>query len=185
MSTTKTTIDPQAIRDTVAAVEENPALAQVTFQVNSEWIGRFQARSATGPFEQAGAPDSTRSRTYEFESDEPVALLGDDAAASPGEYVLQALAACYAVTFAANAAVLGIELEKLHLELRGEFDLHGFLGMDKSVRSGMQGLDVAVRIDSPNATRQQLGDLVRTVEERSPIRDTIANAVPVRTTMVD
>lgn len=176
-------VDVQGLRDVVKAVGERPDLAHVTFSVSSEWGGGMTTRSCTAPFRQAGEIESTRTAKHTFASDEPKALLGTDAAASPGEYVLQALAGCYAVTFAANAASQGIELDSLRFDLEGDFDLHGFLGLDESVRPGMQALRVTVHAESANASEEQLEDLVRTVEARSPIRDTLVAPVNVETVL--
>jgi len=175
----------EQIQETVEAVTANPALAKVSFTVHSDWTGGFTARSRTGALIQAGKPDASRTVSFTLDSDEPPALLGQDSAASAGEYVLKGLAACYAVTFAANAAAQGIELESLHCDLEGDFDLHGFLGLDPAVRPGMQELRVKVSAESPNASRAQLEELVETVQQRSPIRDTLANPVPVVTTLAD
>lgn len=179
------TVDVQRIEDTVKAIEESPQLANVSFTLHSDWAGNFRGNSRTGVFRQAGSVDETRTVQFELDSDEPPALLGDDSAPSAGDYVLKALAACYAVTFAANAAAQGIELESLHFDLEGDFDLHGFLGLDETVRPGMKELRVTVSAESPNANREQLQNLVETVQERSPIRDTLANPVPVRTVLAD
>ena len=177
-------VDTEAIGEVATAIGGNPELAKVSFSVRSDWDGGFRGKSKTSAMCQAGA-EVKRDVSFDFASDEPPALLGQDSAASAGEYALQALAACYAVTFAANASVQGIELSSLHLDLEGDFDLHGFLGLDENIRPGMQSLNVKVRIESPDATPGQLRDLVRTVEERSPIRDTLANPVPVTTELVD
>lgn len=120
-----------------------------------------------------------------MESDEPAALLGTDQAASLGEYVLQAPTACYAATFAANAAVRNIELDSLRLEMRTDFDLHGFLGLDNSVRPGAQEVRVAVYATSSNASQEELRELTEIVQQRSPIRDTLASAVSVKTILVE
>ncbi|MEX1140950.1 MAG: OsmC family protein [Thermoleophilaceae bacterium] len=174
-------VDVDGLKEVVQAVGDRPELAHVTFGVSSDWAGGMTTSSCTAPFRQAGEVEPTRTATYSFASDEPAALLGTDAAASPGEYVLQALAGCYAVTFAANAAARGIQLDSLHFELEGDFDLHGFLGLDEKVRPGMGALRVRVALESPNASREELEDLTQTVEARSPIRDTLAAPVPVET----
>jgi uncharacterized OsmC-like protein len=176
-------VDTQALADTVAALRAEPALAQVTFTLGSEWTEGCRQRSTTGPVRQDGAEVESRTARYTLESDEPVALLGTDRAASPGEYVLQALAGCYAVTFAANAAVRGIELSSLRFDLEADFDLQGFLNLDDSVRPGAQEVRVQVHAESPNAGREQLEELTAAVQQRSPVRDTLASAVQVTTTL--
>jgi uncharacterized OsmC-like protein len=176
-------VDTEALAETVAAVEARPGLANVTFSIDSEWQSGCHQRAVTTDLVQDGAVVASREASYVMESDEPLALLGTDRAASPGEYVLQALAGCYAVTYAANAAARGIELSSLRFELQADFDLHGFLGLDKSVRPGASEVRVTVHAESPNASAEQLQDLTDTVQQRSPIRDTLAGAVTVRTSL--
>lgn len=178
-------VELEQIQDTVKAIQARPELANVSFSLQSEWTGGFCAHSRTGSITQAGEVDPSRTASFTLDSDEPEAMLGEDSAASAGEYVLKALAACYTVTFAANAAAAGIELTSLSLDLAGDFDLHGFLGLAPEIRPGMQELRVTVSATSPNASRVQLEELVETVQQRSPIRDTIANPVPVVTTLGD
>lgn len=177
-------IDTTALRQTMDAVHEQPGLAQVTFGLNSEWAGGCRQQATSSDVIQDGATVAGRTATYVFESDEPAALLGTDTAASPGEYVLQALAGCYAVTFAANAAVRGIELSALRFEMQIDFDLQGFLGLDKDVRPGAQQIRVDVHASSPNASTEQLQVLTEIVQQRSPIRDTLANPVIVTTNLI-
>lgn len=174
-------IDVKALKETVTTLKEQPELALVSFNVHSEWLDGCHQSARTGDVTQNGAIVEDRTATFTFESDEPAALLGSDKAASPGEYVLQALAGCYAVTFAANAAARGIELESLKFDLRVGFDLQGFLGIDRQTRAGAQQIDVTVHAPSQNASRAELEELVSLVESRSPIRDTLANPVSVHT----
>ncbi|MGW7405543.1 OsmC family protein [Streptomyces sp. NPDC054833] len=177
-------VDTQALRRTMDAVREKPGLAQVTFGVQSEWDQGCRQRAATTELLQDNQVVTGRTARYVFESDEPTALLGTDKAASPGEYVLQALAGCYAVTFSTIAATRGIELSSLRLDMQIDFDLRGFLALDEAVRPGAQGIRVSVRAESPNATTEQLQELTEHVQKRSPIRDTLANPVTVTTILL-
>lgn len=96
---------------------------------------------------------------------------------------MQALAGCYGVTIVANAAQREIELSNIKLDLECDVDLNGFLGLNSAVRPGVQQLRVNVSLESPNASRQELQDLIEAVQKNSPIRDTIANPVDVVTTL--
>ncbi|MEV4644324.1 OsmC family protein [Saccharopolyspora sp. NPDC049357] len=176
-------IDCDALTATLDAVRRQPELAEVTFTLGTNWERGCRQVATTGEVRQAGTQVEARTARYTLESDEPAALLGTDTAASPGEYVLQALAGCYAVTFAANAAARGIELSSLRLDMEVDFDLQGFLGLDKSVRPGAQEIRVTVHAESPNTSREGLQELTDVVQQRSPIRDTLANEVRVRTVL--
>jgi len=180
-STVLNGVDTDALSATIDAVRGNPALAAVTFAVDSEWVTGCHQRASTGPVLQNGQEVQDRTARYSFESDEPAALLGTDVAASPAEYLLQALAGCYAVTFAANAATRGITLSSLRFDLEADIDLQGFLNVNDSVRPGAQEIRVTVHAKSPDASAEQLQALTDAVQRRSPIRDTLAGPVDVTT----
>lgn len=178
-------VDKEALFGTIDAVKSQPELAQVSFNLTSEWLGGCRQKSTTGDLIQNGNVVESREATFVQESDEPVALLGTDKATSPAEYILHALAGCYAVTFAANATVKGIQLESLRLEMSADIDLQGFLNLNADVRPGLQHIEVRVHAESSNATHEQLEELTRAVEQRSPIRDTLMSPVNVKTTLVE
>lgn len=176
-------VDRDALFATIDAVKKQPNLAQVSFNLDSEWLQGCHQRATTGEVVQNGSQMESRKTNYVFESDEPVDLLGTDKAASPAEFILHALAGCYAVTFASNAAAHEIELSSLRLEMSADIDLQGFLNVNDQVRPGLQQIRVQVHATSPNASRERLEELTRTVEKRSPIRDTLASPVAVHTTL--
>ncbi|MFE4672332.1 OsmC family protein [Streptomyces sp. NPDC056723] len=176
-------VDRDALNGTLEAVEKNPQLAQVTFTLGADWKGGCRQSSVTGSTRQAGATIDSRTARYTLESDEPAALLGSDTAASPGEYVLQALAGCYAVTFATHAASRGIELSALRLDMEVDFDLQGFLGLDEDTRPGAQEIRVTAHVESPNTPRESLRELTELVQRHSPIHDTLAREVRVSTSL--
>lgn len=182
-NTTKNGVDLGALRDTIDAVAGNRSLGEVTFSVDGEWVDGFRVDSQTGALTQAGTPDEARRGRFTMSSDEPTALLGTDTAVSPAEYVLQALAGCYTVTLAANAASRGIELKSYRLHLEGDFDLASFLGVAPEEPPGASQIRVDVTLDAPGSSREELEELVTVVTQRSPIRDTLIRPVEVVTNL--
>lgn len=173
--------DREAIEATVAAVTAQRELGKVTFSMLSESAGGLTAKTVTGPLTQAGTADESRRGKFTLHSDEPVSLLGTNTAVSPAEYILKGLAACYIATLASLAAGRNIPLKHVALTLDFDVDLSGFLGIDDTVRKGAQQITVDVHIDSPGTSREDLEDLIVALEATSPIRDTLANPVPVIT----
>ncbi|POH71754.1 OsmC family protein [Arthrobacter glacialis] len=180
-TSTKPFADFAAIESTVAAVSEQRELGKVSFTMLSESAGGLTAKTITGPLIQAGEPDLSRRGKFTLNSDEPIGLMGTDTAVSPAEYILKGLAGCYMVTLASLAAARAIEIEAIRLTLSFDIDLSGFLGIDKTVRKGAQQIAIDIEIDSPGTPREVLMDLVQALEATSPIRDTLANPVPVAT----
>ncbi|MFF2525055.1 OsmC family protein [Streptomyces liangshanensis] len=174
-------VNTTALRNTVEAIRNDRALGHVTFSVRGDWSGGFRIDSRTGPLTQAGVADAGRDGRYTMAGDEPKALLGTDTAISPAEHLLQALAGCYTVTLTANAAARGIELRAFQVRLESDFDLSGFLGVDPRIAPGAQHIRATVSVDAPEATPEELQELIELVERWSPIRDTLARQVEVTT----
>ena len=70
-----------------------------------------------------------KARNFEVAVDEPEALGGTDKAPNPVEYALISLATCQEITYRLYADSLGIPLTDVKVNLEGELDLRGFLGL--------------------------------------------------------
>jgi uncharacterized OsmC-like protein len=80
----------------------------------------------------------------------------------------------------ANAAAKGYEIEQLSFEIEGDIDLHAFLGLGKG-RPGFTEIRVKSRVRAHNASHDDLESLCQYVQDTSPVRDILANPVPVKT----
>ena len=176
-------INRQAVEATIDAVHNDPKMARVTFSVAGEWAGGFRIDSTTGKLRQGDAIDATRTGRFTMSSDEPTSLLGADTAASPGEYIAQALAGCYAATLVASATAVGVGVRSMAVGVEVDFDLRGFLGLASDAPVGATEVRVQVTLDAPEHAPEELRELIAVVESRSPIRDTLVRAVPVVTTL--
>jgi uncharacterized OsmC-like protein len=185
-STTTTTtpngIDIPRLVETIEAIGDDPSLATFTFRARSSWQEGTYNVGQIGTFVHAGAEDESRAASFVLHGDEPPVLLGANKGPNAVELLLQALAFCYAVGFAANAAAKGIEIDRMEYEVEGDLDVRAFLGLD-GARPGFSGIRATGRIASPNATPEQLEELCRYVQDTSPVRDCLANPVPVETTL--
>ncbi len=163
---------------TVEAIKADPGLARFTFRAANEWVGGGRCRTRVQGFYGAGQEDTSRTRPFVLEGDEPPVLLGTNAGPNAVETVLHALASCLAVGFVYNAAARGIRVESLEFTLDGDVDLHGFLGLSDRVRPGYQGIRVAYRVKA-DAPRAEIVALCDYVQKTSPVLDILRNAVPV------
>lgn len=175
-------VDVDRLGGMVEAVKQDPKLAALTFSVHSEWKGGLKAEHAGGQY-TVGVTSSQHTQRRSVVTDEPPEILGTDSGVSPAEMTLAALASCLMVGYAANAAAMGIDLEKLSLDLTGQGDLQGFMNLGQ-VRPGLSRISVKVNIES-NAPREKIKELHDYVNAHSPIWDTLANPVKVESTLVD
>jgi uncharacterized OsmC-like protein len=104
-------------------------------------------------------------------------LLGENQAPNAPEYVLHALASCLTGTIVYHAAARGIALDGLECTIEGDVDLHGFLGLDETVRPGYRQIKVAFKATG-DFDDDQLAELAQ-LTRYSPVRDTVSNPVPV------
>ena len=143
--------------------------AQLTYKVTGRGIGSVGTE--------------IRSGKHRFLVDEPAALAGDDAAASPVEYALGALISCQVVVFRLYAQALGLTIDDLEITAEGDIDVRKLFGIDESGRAGFHDVRVKVDITGPN-TSEEYDRLRAVVEEHCPVLDLFANQVPVTGSLV-
>ena len=163
---------------TVNAIKQNPDLARFQFRARNEWLEGGHSRTFIQGFYGAGQEDTSRTKPFVLEGDEPPVLLGENAGANAVEAVLHALASCLAVGFVYNAAAQGIKIDSLEFELEGDLDLHAFLGLSDQVRPGYDNIRLSYRVKS-DAPREKIVALCEYVQKTSPVLDIIRNPVPV------
>jgi uncharacterized OsmC-like protein len=171
-------VNLEALIGTVTAVKSDPSLARFRFRAHNRWVAGAHSKTTIQGFYGTGKEDSSRKNPFVLEGDEPPVLLGGDAGPNAVEAVLHALASCLVVGFVYNAAARGIGIDSMELDLEGDLDLQGFLGLSKSVRPGYEGIRVICRVKS-SATDAELQDLWTTSQEISPVLDIVRNPVPV------
>ncbi|GAA3009021.1 OsmC family protein [Actinokineospora diospyrosa] len=157
-------VNIEAVGALVSAIQQDKAKARTTWAAHVRWQGGFQSTAKVRAF-------------AESHSDEPPALGGDDTAPNPVEQLLAALGNCLAVGYAANATVAGIPLDSLAIDLRGDVNLHVFLGLAQG-HAGFDSITAKVRIASP-APAADIEALHQKVIASSPVGHTLGNPVPV------
>lgn len=180
--TAKNGIDVDQLVQTIEAIKEDASLGSFTFRARSTWEGGTHSVGEIGGFTHAGGEDQSRAAPFVLQGDEPPVLLGSNHGPNAVELLLQALAFCYAVGYVANAAAQGIEITRMDYEIEGDFDVRPFLGME-GPRPGFTQIRAKGIVSSPNATREQLEELCQYVQDTSPVRDSLANPIPVETTL--
>jgi len=163
---------------TVEAIKAKPSLAQFVFRSKAKWINRAHTQSTFDSLYGAGE-EHKRSTPLFAEGDEPAALLGTDLAPNAAEAALHALSCCMSVTYAYNAAAMGIDIKNLSFEMETDSNLLGFLELDKNVRPGLSPIRVKVNLEC-SGTPEQVKELHEKVNRTSPLMDTFRNPVDLQ-----
>jgi uncharacterized OsmC-like protein len=176
-------IDVQQLVQTIDAIKADPGLASFTFRARTAWKEGTHGVAEIGAFTHAGEEDRSRAAPFLLEGDEPPVLLGSNRGPNAVELLLAALGFCYSVGFVANAAARGIAIEAMSYEIEGDIDLRSFLGVSDEVRPGFHEIRAKAIVKADGTSQQALHELCAYVQDTSPVKDALANPVPVTTTI--
>ena len=110
---------------------------------------------------------------------------GPGTAACSGDLLLGALAACAQLTCQLVATAMGIPFEEIRVEVDGEMDLRGTLGIAKDVPVGFQDIHARFEIRAPEATAEQLALLKEKTEQYCVVLQTLKQPPEIRSTWSD
>jgi len=176
-------VDTATLFATLDAVKGQPEIAKFQFRASNTWLSGTHNRSTISGFYGAGQEMEHRQVTT-VDADHPAALVAEDHAPSPVEYLLHAIAACLTAGIANVAAVRGVDLTKVTSTVEGDIDLLGILGLsDGSVRNGYQQIKVTFHIEG-DADDATLRRIVEQSRNRSAVYDVLTNGTPVHIDVV-
>lgn len=165
---------------TINAIKATPAIAKFKFRVRNQWTEGACNSSSVDTYHGAGQ-NLSRPQPFVLEADEPSVLLGKDTAPNPVEHLLHALAACLTTSMVYHAAAQGIQIQEVESSVEGDLDLHGFLELDRNVRTGYQGIQVKFKIKA-DVSDDQLEKISQLGPRYSPVFDNLTKGVPVSVT---
>jgi uncharacterized OsmC-like protein len=150
-----------------------------------------------------GDPNSSRItlRAHSGQSDTPIACSvelgekileaqahsgvgGPGTAACSGDLLLAALAAFAQLTCQLVATAMGIPFEHIRVDVEGEMDLSGTLGISKEAPVGFQDIHARFDINAPDATPEQLAALKEKTEQYCVVMQTLMKPPQIRTSWV-
>lgn len=165
----------------ITLMSTDPEAARFKFRNRNRWISGGHNRSFINGYYGALA-EHTRETPFVLDNDEPPVLLGEDKGANPVEQVLHGLAGCITTTLVYHAAAKGIRIDEMETSFEGELDIRGLLGLPGARRNGYDEIRISVRIKS-DARREEIEELVKLAQRRSPVFDIVSNPVPVKVSL--
>lgn len=114
-----------------------------------------------------------------FQADFPPFLGGEGRAPTPLAYCFYGAMCCYGATFATQAAVAGVEIKDLRINLQLEVDFRTALGLGDFPPISEFRFDVQVDTDASDDDVQRVKQLA---DERCPAIWAMENRVPYTTT---
>ena len=162
----------QAIAAATEYLQQNPTEARATDSAATASIVDGLVVRVTGPDGASITTDMVRS------------VGGTATAPSPGWLLRAAEASCVVTLIAMRAAMLGIDLDTLEVEVDSESDDRGILGIDDSVPAGPLSGRVAVRLTADGVEPATLEEIARWGVAHCPVCDALERVVPVTTEVI-
>jgi len=107
------------------------------------------------------------------EAEAHVGVGGPGTAACSGDMLLGALAACAQLTCQMVATAMEIETERIEVDVEGDLDLRGTLGINREVTAGFGAIRLNFDIDAPEATEEELETLIEKTERYCTVLQTL------------
>ncbi|WP_440998430.1 OsmC family protein [Fodinibius sp. SL11] len=114
---------------------------------------------------------------WKFKVDIGKAEGGNDAGPGPGILERGALGSCLAIAYSQRAAVLGIPIHNIVINIESDFDARGMLHLSDDP-PGFDALRYKVYIESP-APKDQIMQMIEEADRHSPVLDDFRRAIPV------
>lgn len=174
MHTVNLGFNEQQLQGLIGAIKEKPERGETVWEARTEWKGGFKSEATIQSY----------GRNFSIPMDEPTVLGGSDTAPNMVEVVLGAYGCCLTTGYVMNAAQRGIELEGVEVQLKGNLDLRGFLGLAGDVPPGYKHIEVEVSLKAPKATPEQLHELHAMVLKTSPVGSIIERPLNISTRLL-
>jgi uncharacterized OsmC-like protein len=104
---------------------------------------------------------------------------GAGTAACSGDMLLGALAACAQLTCQMVATSMGIDTERIEVEVEGDLDLRGTLGVDRDVPAGFESIRLSFDVEAPDASEEQVASLIEKTQRYYTVLQTLRQPPPV------
>lgn len=165
--------DQERLTSLIDRVRADPQVGRTVCRASTEWRSGFRSEATI----------RRRDRAHTVTMDEPASMGGSDAGPNMVEMVLGAYGSCLTSGFVAHAALAGIRLEGVEIEVEGDLDLQGFFGLrdPDEVWPGCTEVRATVRLTAPEASPEELQELTDRVTRTSPVGNMITRSVALRT----
>jgi uncharacterized OsmC-like protein len=173
-------VDTPTLFATLDVVRNQPELAKFQFRATNKWVSGTHSCSRIETFSGAGG-EHRHTGDVEFHADHPQVLVGRDAAPTPVEFLLHALASCLTAGMGNIAAARGVQLTSIESSIEGDIDLRGIFGFSREVRNGYQQMRVNFRI-AGDAAPEKLREILDQATARSAVYDVLTNGIPLQIT---
>jgi uncharacterized OsmC-like protein len=166
-------VNLEALNETIRKAREDPSVVRQQAELSGEWSVEEGAPQFRGTIPYPGGE-------LTFEADFPPPMGGTGSAPNPLAYCFWGGLACYAMTFAQEAARQGVEIRLLRAHLRTESDQTRALAL--SDRPPVEHIDWELDVEA-DGDPEKLEEIKRLADEHCPGVFCLRNPIELHTSM--
>lgn len=159
------TLDPTALRELQRPLKDRYRKDASAARIPSRAVARLNDESVSAAVDGWAGPVTAGLHR---------AAGGDCSEACSAALLLEAVAACAAVTLRSVSLAMGLELRQAHVVVDGHWDARGTLGVDRDLPVGLTDVTVDFRFDT-DAEDATADRLVQLAERYCAIAQTLAS----------
>ena len=169
-------LNTTALNGLIDTMKKNPDKGRVTFYSKSRWQDGMRSFTGFTGYKIDGAMVHEKTREFVLLGDESVELSGTDTAPGAVEELMYAVATCVTAASNVNAALMGVKLTRLDVDIESDLDLHGLLALDPNVRAGLTNVRMKITI-AGDADEETLKKVAMLGYQYSPVSETTRNGI--------
>jgi uncharacterized OsmC-like protein len=154
-------IDVEQLREMQERLKADPAVGNKKPEITARSIGGGSAEITAGDRKM---------------------IIGGEGNLNAMQALLASLGACDIDVVLMHAALLGLVIEDVRIEVSGQFNTAGFYGVGEG-GSGYEGIAYTIHLRAPGATPEQVAYLRERCERFSPVGNSLVRPVPLTLTI--
>lgn len=169
-------LNTTALNSLIDTMKKNPDKGRVTFYSKSRWQDGMRSFTGFTGYRIDGTMVHEKTRQFVLLGDEASELSGTDTAPGAVEELMYAVSTCVIAAANMNAALMGVKLTRLDVDIESDLDMHGLLALDPNVRAGLTNMRMGITI-AGDADEETLKKIATLGYEYSPVSETTRNGI--------
>src|SRR3989338_6387033 len=151
-------VDVNKTKQTQEQLKKDPSVGERNPKMKAHWLGGSASRIEFGDVSS---------------------YIGGNGNLNAMQTLLASLAACDIDLVAMHAALIGLPIDKLSIEIRGHFNTRSYFGVANAPGSGYDRIAYTVHLKAPKATPEQIKYLKERCERSSTVGDSLSKSIPL------
>lgn len=169
-------LDTAKLNGLIDHLKKNPDKGRVTFYSKARWQDGMRSFTGFRGYSIDGEMVHEKTREFVLLGDEASELSGTDAAPGAVEELMYAISTCVIAAANANAALMGVKLTRLDVNIESDIDMHGLFALNPDVRPGITNLRMDITI-AGDADEEVLNKIAMLGYQYSPVSETTRNGI--------